>query len=361
MSELIDVWTRTRIGEVLVRCEASFNLTQLDSGDLGVDEEVAITGDVTRTTATSLRASWEKRQRYYLQETVNLALVLGVRNYRDPEQALNGYLVEGGVYINSIPGVAGNDGAVWYSGSGVPSNGEFNETVGDFAIDTDTSNVYQKVDETSWVLQLNIKGGGGAQWFTKAGVPNDDEFGEAIGDFCLNSDTSDVYEKVDADTWLLRTNIKGADGVNGRDGLDGVDGVDGVDGLPGAGIAWLGAWNNSTSYVQFDAVSFGGSSYIANFSNINKIPGVASEWDLWVSVGATGVMGATGSVSAASSLSLDELALSPSSVTGKILIYAKSDKKLYQLPDTGVESLIGSGSGSGIAADITDIWLYGGI
>ena len=111
-SEIADDWTRNRIIDLINRCETAWAQTQLTEGDLIVDERVAITGDVIRTTDSEIRESWNKRQRYYLNETNMLARTLGVRNYRDEEQALQAYLVEGGSYINSIPGAKGDTGSV---------------------------------------------------------------------------------------------------------------------------------------------------------------------------------------------------------------------------------------------------------
>jgi hypothetical protein len=112
MNEVPDNWTVTRIGDLLTRCEAAYTLTQLTAGDLITDERIAITGDVIRTTDSKNRETWAKRQRYYLQETTMLARSLGVRNYRDPEEAAAGYLIDGGTYINSIPGPKGDTGSV---------------------------------------------------------------------------------------------------------------------------------------------------------------------------------------------------------------------------------------------------------
>lgn len=112
MSEVPDSYTVGKIEQILVRCEDAFSDTQLEAGDLTSDEQVGITGDVVRTTTQKLRASWQKRQRNYEGETRLLARSLGVRNYSDPEEAGVGYLIEGGSYINSIPGIKGDTGMV---------------------------------------------------------------------------------------------------------------------------------------------------------------------------------------------------------------------------------------------------------
>lgn len=114
--------------------------------------------------------------------------------------------------------------------------------------------------------------------------------------------------------------VDGSDGSSGADGQDGADGLSayqiavnngfvgteaqwlaslegpaGPAGLPGAGLDWRGAWNVATSYLENDAVSYGGSSWIANAANTGKTPGVDLEWDLWVAKGDQGADGQDGS------------------------------------------------------------------
>ncbi|MFH0995808.1 MAG: hypothetical protein V1844_09970 [Pseudomonadota bacterium] len=83
--------------------------------------------------------------------------------------------------------------------------------------------------------------------------------------------------------------FKGSDGTEKP-----LAGADGAPGSPGAGVTWRGAWNSGTTYVLYDAVEHGGSSYIANAGNLNKTPGVDVEWDLWTEKGDTGPTGLTG-------------------------------------------------------------------
>lgn len=111
MNEVPDDYTVGKIGELLTRCETAFTATQLNAGDLISDEQVGISGDTVRTTTQKNRATYQSRQRHYLLETGNLARALGVRNYTDPESGGAGYLIEGGSYINSIPGPVGEKGA----------------------------------------------------------------------------------------------------------------------------------------------------------------------------------------------------------------------------------------------------------
>ena len=85
----------------------------------------------------------------------------------------------------------------------------------------------------------------------------------------------------------------GPQGPIGNTGPTGPTGATGATGAPGPVVTWRGAWSSSTSYVTNDAVSFGGSSYLASApSNNSPPPGAA--WALMAQAGATGPVGATG-------------------------------------------------------------------
>jgi hypothetical protein len=109
-NEIDSTWTVTRITDLITRCENAYTATAIEEGELAIDEQTEVTGDVVRTTKAKNRDPFNRRQRAYLLETSRLALTLGVRNYRDPEQALRGYLIDGGTYIKSIPGPQGEQG-----------------------------------------------------------------------------------------------------------------------------------------------------------------------------------------------------------------------------------------------------------
>src|SRR5690606_16826345 len=57
---------------------------------------------------------------------------------------------------------------------------------------------------------------------------------------------------------------------------------------------WLGAWDNATNYVAFDAVSYQGSSWVAVQANVNTPPSEGADWTILAEMGATGVVGVTG-------------------------------------------------------------------
>lgn len=60
------------------------------------------------------------------------------------------------------------------------------------------------------------------------------------------------------------------------------------------GINWKGSWNSSTNYLPNDAVSVGGSSYLALQANVNIQPPVTGTWDLLAQKGAIGASGPQG-------------------------------------------------------------------
>ena len=67
-------------------------------------------------------------------------------------------------------------------------------------------------------------------------------------------------------------------------------GAAGADGAAGpAGLTWKGAWSAATAYVTRDAVSHGGSSFIALDASTNVVPGTnPAKWDVLAVKGADG-------------------------------------------------------------------------
>ena len=97
---------------------------------------------------------------------------------------------------------------------------------------------------------------------------------------------------------------QGAAGATGLEGPQGIAGAAGVAGAVGAAgpqgppVAFAGGWLVGTAYAVGDAVSYGGSSYIAAVANSGRQPDVSpAYWGLLAlagSVGATGPAGPTG-------------------------------------------------------------------
>jgi hypothetical protein len=62
----------------------------------------------------------------------------------------------------------------------------------------------------------------------------------------------------------------------------------------GCCLEWKGAWSSTTAYVIGDAVSFGGSSYIATAPSTDQQPPNAAFWDILAQKGDTGNQGTQG-------------------------------------------------------------------
>jgi hypothetical protein len=86
----------------------------------------------------------------------------------------------------------------------------------------------------------------------------------------------------------------GPAGAQGPAGPFGPAGPQGPAGSNGLSINWRGPWSAATSYGLNDAVSFGGSSYIATGASAGAEPSVSVGWNLLAQVGATGSTGLQG-------------------------------------------------------------------
>ena len=71
----------------------------------------------------------------------------------------------------------------------------------------------------------------GSKWFTGTELPLEDL--GAVGDFYLESDTGNYFEKTDATTWTLAGNLQGPQGEQGIQGDIGPVGPQGPQGFPG--------------------------------------------------------------------------------------------------------------------------------
>jgi hypothetical protein len=127
--------------------------------------------------------------------------------------------------IQGIQGPQGNPGEKWFSGSGVPAGSLAGTIVGDWYLNADNGDVYEKTGGSTWTLRANIKGPQGIQgiqgitgtpgekWFSSAGVPAGAT--GIVGDWHLNTTNGDVSEKTGASAWTVRGNIKGPTGAPG--------------------------------------------------------------------------------------------------------------------------------------------------
>ncbi len=83
-------------------------------------------------------------------------------------------------------------------------------------------------------------------------------------------------------------------GPAGSQGAKGDTGDTGPVGPQGQPVHFLGAWSNLTAYAAGDAVSYGGSSYIASGAVTGNAPGVSPLWQLLAQKGDTGAAGSQG-------------------------------------------------------------------
>jgi hypothetical protein len=83
-------------------------------------------------------------------------------------------------------------------------------------------------------------GGSGSKWYTGAGKP-DQALGN-IGDFYLDSDNGNYFEKILIDTWNKVGTLQGPPGPDGPSGADGAPGAPGADGADGTDGKNGGTW-----------------------------------------------------------------------------------------------------------------------
>jgi hypothetical protein len=87
---------------------------------------------------------------------------------------------------------------------------------------------------------------------------------------------------------------QGPQGALGPQGERGLAGADGQDGLNGQSFVWQGPWDSEASYSARDAVSHGGSSYIATADNRDTEPGSGLRGDVWQLMASKGDQGPPG-------------------------------------------------------------------
>jgi hypothetical protein len=100
------------------------------------------------------------------------------------------------------------DGSDWFNGAGAPAS-----SIGrpkDFYVDVVDGDVYEKVDDTTWNLITNIDG---SDWFHGTGAPSG-SLGR-VQDFYIDTVTGDLYEKTDPSTWTKFVNIDGSEWFSG--------------------------------------------------------------------------------------------------------------------------------------------------
>ncbi len=141
--------------------------------------------------------------------------------------------------------------------------------------------------------------------------------------------------------------LTGATGLTGPSGPQGNTGQSGAAGPAGAaGLNFRGNWNAAYMYAVTDAVTFGGSTYVATVANTNVAPDQnASLWNLLAAAGATGPAGATGTAATVQVGSVTTLA--PGSNATVLNVGTPSAAILTFAIPQGATGQAGSGSGGG--------------
>ncbi len=200
--------------------------------------------------------------------------------------------IQGVPGTNGSDGSAGADGTKWLAASGIPAGGL--GVIGDFYLNTDDGEYFEKTDVTVWTSQGNLTGPQGVQgiqgndglqgvqgdpgpqaiqgltgadgapgaqgiqgdpgpqgiqgvagtngndgaagtdgtkWFADSGVPAGGV--GVIGDLYLNTDNGEYFEKTDVALWTSQGNLTGPQGIQGNDGPQGSQGLQGDSGPQG--------------------------------------------------------------------------------------------------------------------------------
>lgn len=125
-----------------------------------------------------------------------------------------------------LKGTNGTNGATWYYGSGTRPP-TITANANDLYLDTDTGYVYICLGGTSWnstpIAEIKgmpgANGNNGTLWYTGSGDPTA-VVAANFSDLLLDLTTGNVYACLGGTSWNLLGNIKGAAGNNGNNGLD---------------------------------------------------------------------------------------------------------------------------------------------
>ena len=116
-----------------------------------------------------------------------------------------------GVWVLQIDIDQGQDGSTWHSGEGEP--GANLGKISDFYFRTANGYVYEKTGQATWTFRRDITGPAGingSTWHSVSGVPNADV--GVDGDFALDVNNNEAYQKVNG-AWVKRVDFSGADGA----------------------------------------------------------------------------------------------------------------------------------------------------
>lgn len=249
-----DSWQHDKIVTLLNRCDASFALTQLSETTLieilRINTTYNRTGfrPLSNTGSRSRQVTdlWMARVKAYEYDCQFLASTLGVRNYRDAEQAFNGNLIDGGIFLNSVKGDKGDKG----------------DSGGDLR----------------WM----------GVWSSGVTYQNKDSVGYNGNSYVSNVDGNigNTPPSAQWDLWVAK-GVDGSDGAKGDKGDKGDTGSKGDKGDKGdlglltLNVIWRGVWNELVTYDVNDMVYYEGLTYIASAESTGVIPDGSIEWLLF--------------------------------------------------------------------------------
>jgi collagen type VII alpha len=139
----------------------------------------------------------------------------------------------------------------------------------------------------------------------------------------------------------------GAAGIAGPQGATGAKGATGATGAAGAvGMNFRGVWSAAVEYAVNDAVTFAGSTYLAQVAGSNAEPDLyPSNWVVLAQIGGTGATGAQGAAATVSVGTVTTLA------AGSQATVSNSGTAQAGVLDFGIpQGAAGTGSGSGSGA-----------
>jgi hypothetical protein len=153
----------------------------------------------------------------------------------------------------------------------------------------------------------------------------------------------------------------GATGATGAQGLPGLPGAPGAAGAPGpvgatgaTGMNFRGAWIVGTGYAANDAVTFGGSTYLAEMSNSSSEPDLYPQaWTMLAQAGGAGPSGPTGAAGAAATMTVGTVTTGAAGTQATVTNTGTSSAAVlnFTIPQgaAGPAGSGGSGGGAGIS------------
>ena len=208
------------------------------------------------------------------------------------------YVKNNSIWVNvaTLQGPAGTNGNIWLSGSGVPSS--LTGNVGDFYLDTATTNIYKKA-VGAWNLMVNLQGpagsagatgaagASGATWLTGGAAPTATQGNN--GDLYLNTSTATIYQKAGG-AWNSLLTLQGPAGPAGQNGSTWFSGA----GIPSNTVGATGDFyldTNATNVYKKGATTW---SLVVGLQGATGATGATGPAGATGATGATGPAGATG-------------------------------------------------------------------